>query len=86
MKKNVFQGFSENELKNLEMVNGGITYSDTYRDGTKVDENAITAKGEEDPWHGGAAPYTAIDASWDDCGDFTTNPGSGGTNVASGGR
>ena len=80
MKKNVFQGFSEFELKKLELVNGGIEYRGTYNGSSQVDEEAITAKGEADPWHGNEIqPYNAIDATWNDCSGLADNPSGTGT-------
>ena len=87
MKKNVLQGFSEFELKTMEKVSGGMHYESTYNGNTQIDEDAITAKGEADPWHGGEIqPYDAIDQRFDNCSGISFNPSTSGSSRASGGR
>lgn len=75
MEKNVFQGFSAQELKSLSMVNGGVSYRGTFIGASQTDEEAVTAAHETDPWSGDSFPYDSIDARWDNCSGITTNPG-----------
>ena len=86
MKKNVFEGFEGLETQQLEAVRGGIEYSATYRNGSQCDEKAITAAGEYDPWSDTYAPYSAEDATWDNCSGITTDPSGSGSGTATGTR
>lgn len=68
MKKNVFQGFEGLVLDNQAAIKGGIDYrTTTDRSGSQVDEEAVTAGGEYDPWTGTTPSYQSIDQRWETC-------------------
>ncbi|MCC7454918.1 MAG: hypothetical protein IT222_12180 [Crocinitomix sp.] len=73
MKKNVFQGFSDKVLNNLNLVRGGITYQPTQAPGGP-DEEAICAANEYDPFNGTTTSYESIDATWWNCEGVSANP------------
>lgn len=79
MKKNVFQGFSGTELGNYSAVRGGIQYNATTCGTEQCDEEAITAKGEYNPYEDEVASYTSVDAKWECSGVSVNNPNQGGT-------
>lgn len=76
MKKNVFQGFSENKIENLGVIHGGFRYSPTTAGGASSpnDEELVTEPG--DIWLGGCSVNECSDFTWEDCEPGTnTAPG-----------
>lgn len=68
MKKNVFQGFSENKIENLGCIHGGFRYSPTSQGNTGSwnDEELVTQRG--DVYEGMTCEVNeCTDFMWEDC-------------------